>query len=913
MPSFATFRLDLVSEQLWKGEKPVPLRRKPMSILRFLVENPARLVTYDELLEKVWSGATVSESAIRTHFHELRQVLGEGVIETVIGRGYRFAAPVADEPHDEATPAAAEGARVVVGRETELAGLRAAYRKAREGERQLWFVTGEPGMGKTTLVEAFCDELPADTLVMRGVCVEQFTTPEPYLPVIDMLHQTRHSRHGERVAATLVKAAPTVLAQIPQLIPATKTDEVMRRAATANEARMVREMIDALEMLAAQQPVVVVFEDLQWSDIATIDLLGMLGQRRETARVMVIATSRRAEANTVSHPLNRVMRHLVARGSAGSLALEPIDNNDIRQLLDRRFGGHELPAALGAIIDRMTGGTPLFVVSALDHLVERGMIAERDGRWQLTTTLDEIVAHRVDSVMQLIDLQLDRLPPDEQRVLEAASVVGFEFSTGACAAALDRSIEAIDDICDDLARRGAFLRRDGAEEWPEGTLQPRYGFIHGLVLQACQERVSAARRQRWHRLIAERVEAAYGDRAGDVSQALALHFEHAMVLSKAIRYYVITAERAAHRFASNDAQRLFTHALALLHRTPETPERDETELKILGGMSPSVLRTMERVAPESPQFERMFTLARRIDNGPRSYIALSSLSVRNTILAEYGRAAAVCDEMDAIARETELDRFVLYYGRCARGVHELWLGNPRRTIELFTEIVDQPTKVMFTMLGPADGRVSLLTYIANGSWAIGLGDRAIHEAQRAVRYAREHGDPYSIGLALLTLSRLHLLRGESPELVRRAAEELLALPGAFVWHPAATILERGSRCHTAPLDVAEADELIRRFHGPVTRYPMSTTLHSLSLIDALRVSGHAGKAREIVDEMLAFVAAHRERIVESELVRIRGELQEPVDRAAAAASYREAIAIARELQLDELERRAAVRLAALDG
>src|SRR5689334_21291403 len=163
MLAFPPFRLDLDEERLWKGNKLLVLRRKPFAILRYLATNPRRLVTHEELLRHVWSGAVVSESAVRSHLHDLRQVLGEGVIETVIGRGYRFTAQLAVEDAAPSAPPvraiAPPPERVVVGRASELAMLHAALGRAATGHRQVCVVSGEPGIGKTTLVDAFVDEL----------------------------------------------------------------------------------------------------------------------------------------------------------------------------------------------------------------------------------------------------------------------------------------------------------------------------------------------------------------------------------------------------------------------------------------------------------------------------------------------------------------------------------------------------------------------------------------------------------------------------------------------------------------------------------------------------------------------------------------------------------------------------------
>src|SRR5688572_9701628 len=187
MLTFPPFRLDLDEERLWKGTKELAIRRKPFAILKYLASNPRRLVTHAELLEHVWEGNVVSESTVRTQLHDLRQLLGEGVIETVVGRGYRFVAALgSEEVAPIKLPRAALPKRMIVGRDADLARLRTAFDRASEGHRQVWFVSGDPGIGKTTLVDTFVDELEdRGVLIARGHCVEQFGTPEPYLAMIE--------------------------------------------------------------------------------------------------------------------------------------------------------------------------------------------------------------------------------------------------------------------------------------------------------------------------------------------------------------------------------------------------------------------------------------------------------------------------------------------------------------------------------------------------------------------------------------------------------------------------------------------------------------------------------------------------------------------------------------------------------
>jgi DNA-binding winged helix-turn-helix (wHTH) protein len=163
--AFPPFRLDLDEERLWKGNKLLVLRRKPFAILRYLATNPRRLVTHDELLKQVWAGAVVSESAVRSRLHELRQALGDGVIETVIGRGYRFTAGIAADA--AAIAAYREANARAVARHMWLFAMRAGTRlaglapdgAATRSEARAWIIEAlarcaEPASNATDFAEA---------------------------------------------------------------------------------------------------------------------------------------------------------------------------------------------------------------------------------------------------------------------------------------------------------------------------------------------------------------------------------------------------------------------------------------------------------------------------------------------------------------------------------------------------------------------------------------------------------------------------------------------------------------------------------------------------------------------------------------------------------------------------------------
>ena len=174
-------------------------------------------------------------------------------------------------------------------------------------------------------------------------------------------------------------------------------------------------------------------------------------------------------------------------------------------------------------------------------------------------------------------------------------------------------------------------------------------------------------------------------------------------------------------------------------------------------------------------------------------------------------------------------------------------------------------------------------------WLIGEPDQALAQARRAVATAQRMGDPYAIGHTFVTLARIHLFRRDPVDLIRAAAEAAVAVPDARVWHPQAALLVAWARSADQPLSVAAADELLREVRDRATRLPMGTTFVALPVIDLLRRAGYPDKAAALVDELLVFAHDHDERMVEPELIRLRGELLEPTDPVAAAAAYLEAL------------------------
>jgi DNA-binding winged helix-turn-helix (wHTH) protein len=316
--------LDLGDERLWCGTQAITLRPKAFALLRYLVEHAEQLLAKDTLLEAIWPETTVSEVVLAVCIRELRRALGDDpkaprFIETVHRRGYRFIGTIPIKPASQErrsadtarTTGPMQTSRVLlVGRDLELHHLHRCLDESLSSRRQFLFVTGEAGLGKTTLVDTFLEAINADgsLWIGHGQCLEHYGAGEAYMPVLEALGRLCRGADGQDIVALLAQHAPTWLVHLPGLLSPAGYAALQQQVFSATQGRMLREMAETLERLTARRPLVLVLEDLHWSDYATLDLLAALAKRREPARLLLVATYRPPDVLQRGHPL-RQMQH----------------------------------------------------------------------------------------------------------------------------------------------------------------------------------------------------------------------------------------------------------------------------------------------------------------------------------------------------------------------------------------------------------------------------------------------------------------------------------------------------------------------------------------------------------------------------------------------------------------------------
>ena len=267
--------------------------------------------------------------------------------------------------------------RHTVGRQAELDALRGALRAAGEGRGSLVCVTGEPGIGKTTLVEDFLAEaVGGGCTVARGRCSERLAGSDAYLPVLDALDSLRQGGRGAALAEVVKRAAPVWYAQI--VPPSGESDDSAQLLAEIKEAtqeRLKREFVACVQELSRSRPLVVFLDDLHWADVSTIDLLRYLAGEFSGSSVLVVATYRPSDMLLSKHAFLQVKPDLQARGLCRELALEFLHEAEIADYLALEFPGHRFPAGFPALIHARTEGSPLFMADLVRYLRDHGALA----------------------------------------------------------------------------------------------------------------------------------------------------------------------------------------------------------------------------------------------------------------------------------------------------------------------------------------------------------------------------------------------------------------------------------------------------------------------------------------------------------------------------------------------------------
>src|SRR5262249_36880055 len=514
--------------------------------------------------------------------------------------------------------------------------------------------------------------------------------------------------------------------------------------------RMLRELAVFLERITATTPLILVLEDLHWSDPSTAELLLMLGQSREPATLMILATYRPAEAAVHEHPPPRATQSLPPHRQCSEIALPYLGRANVEAYLARRFPTASFPSGLGALIHQQTDGNPLFVVAVVDQLRTRGFLVDTAPGWALTVPLETLQIEVPDDMRDMIQAQFRAMSLTDQALLEAAAVAGVEFSADEIAAGLVSEGDTVGASCERLVYAHRFLRVVGTAELPGDRVARRYSFIHALYQHVLYSGIPDERRGRLHRRIGEFLETTYGEARERIAARLAHHFQQSRDYTRAITYLSDGAGTAQRRLAPREAVASLEASLALLPHMKDGEERRRREIQLRLGLG-SALNLVYGYASDKvhDNYERTRELCEQAGDLSQLFEVLYALWYSQALRAEEGSTLGTAGRLVELAERLDGTEYRMR-AASALGCTALYGGDYRRAGETLGTFVDAcesgELKFAPTIYG-VEPVVAARTHYAFSLYFLGHPDGARSQCRKALSLAERGGLPFTLAAA----------------------------------------------------------------------------------------------------------------------------------------------------------------------
>ena len=810
-----------------------------------------------------------------------------------------------------------ESERHTVGRTSELAELDQGLRRALAGNSCLVCVAGEAGIGKTTLVEEFLDSLKGHRRVRiaKGQCSERLAGAEAFLPFLDMLTHLWDGGKDESMTQILREKAPWWFVQVA--VPSTDDPAnaaLLADVRNASQERVKRELVSFLQESTRDRALFVLFEDLHWADVSSIDLLAYLGARFDQLRLFFVTTYRPEEMRLGNHPFLQIKPDLVSRGLCKELSLSFLTRKDIEDYLELEYPEHHFPSALAQVIFERTEGSPLFMADLLRDLQDRDVISENEGSWSLTQSVDELNLELPASVKAMIEKKIQKLGKEDTRFMEAASVQGFEFDSAALSQVLATDEEQAEDQLQSLERDHRFIQFVKEAEFPDHTLTLRYRFVHVLYQNQLFLSLTRTKRARLSRAVAETIEAFYGKSRHEVAAELAALHKEARDFAKAANYCDLAAQHAASLFAYQEAIIQATHGLELLEKLPASEERDLLEASLQSDLGRSLV-AIKGWGDESvgKAYFRARELSQKLGTDRTNLSLADGLIIYFIVTVQIENTLEACDRVLEDHQEEEAEW--LFMAHVGKGMAEQFLAefessttSLRRGVEL-NEILPAQTELAFVNV------VYCLGHLAWNMWILGFSDQALRWSAQAAVEAEKSRDPFNLAHYLAFAAFLNQSRGDEERVIELSEKNYaLCEENAFEFNRTMAGMQRAwveAKQGEPASGVAKIQEGLKfwRAIGMRVFVPYWYALIADILGQMNRpVEGlaHLAEAFDLVEET-------DHRMWEAELHRLKGEmlLLQGAPEAEIEACYQQALKTARSQEAKSFELRAAMSLSRL--
>jgi hypothetical protein len=657
---------------------------------------------------------------------------------------------------DMVSPVPSSKARITVGRDTQRAQLVRTYARVKGGQSTITAVTGEPGIGKTSLVEDFLQELAARgerPTVARGRCSETLAGSEAYLPILEVLDSLLHRSTGPSFEAVIRTVAPTWYLQVAtRTAEESSAGELREVSPAASQERMKRELGHLLQEVSRPQPLVLFIDDLHWADVSTVDILNYLAGRFADMRVLVLVSYRPSDMALAKHPFLNIRNDLQSRGRFEEVLLQFLTAQDVERYLALQFPGHGFPPDFAASIHTKTEGSPLFMADLVRYLRDTGSIVEENGKWIVARSMSNAPRDLPESVRGMITRKIEQVDDRDRRLLLAASIHGNEFDSLTVAEATDMDPAEVEDRLDALERVHVFVKRGEELEFPDGKLTLKYQFVHVLYQNVLYASLQPTRRVTLSGNVVRALMTHYGAEAPSIAGRLALLFETARDFASSAKFFFVAAQRAVSLFGFREALALAERGLDGLKSLPDGPERQQVELglQMIRGLA---LRSVKGwAAPELEiTFGRARHLCQQLDNPPELFPVLWNLTFFYMIRGELAMVREQIVTLRAQAEQTGNDAYLMGVNHID-GVSLEFIGDlveSSRRLERARELHDPERHQLYTAMFGIDPGMVARAMSSRPLWSLGYPDRAVSRSHETIALGRSQRQPVTLVFALI--------------------------------------------------------------------------------------------------------------------------------------------------------------------
>ncbi|MGE0820624.1 MAG: adenylate/guanylate cyclase domain-containing protein [Candidatus Binatia bacterium] len=814
------------------------------------------------------------------------------------------------------------GLTPLVGRDEELALLRRRWTQASDGAGQVVLLSGEPGIGKSRLVQELKEQVNAEGATRIEFRCSPYYQNSALYPIIDHLQRLLHFQSTETPQTKLAKLTELLsryhfprAETLPLLaamfsLPPPEGAPPLSFSPQKQKQLTLAALVAWLLEEAERAVVCCTWEDLHWADPSTLEILTLFLDQAPTARVLTLLTFRPEFTPPWSN-----------RSHFSQLTLSRLDRHHIETMIERVTGGKPLPAEVVQQIVAKTDGVPLFVEELTKTVVESGLVREEDGRYvgaQGSAPIPPLAipATLHDSLMA----RLDRLNTAKE-IAQLGATLGREFSY--------ELLQAVSPV-EESSLQEAITKLVDTEVLYQRGLPPRarYIFKHALIQDTAYQSLLKSKRQQYHQRIAQVLEERFRETKETQPELLAHHYTEAGLAEQAIPYWQQAGQRASQRSANVEAISHLTRGLELLKTLPDTPERSQQELRLQIALGAVLMATRGYASPEARQaYARARDLCEQMENTPQLSPVLYGLFLVYLVAGEHKTAHGLAASMLRLAHRQQAPTLLLPAHR-AFGQASVFLGEPvvaREHLEQGIALYDPQKHNPHASGVTTDSGVVCRNYAGWALWLLGYPDQALKRMEEALTLARQLAHPHSLAHALAFAAMLHQHRqdGQAAQEQAEAGITLCTDQGFPFFLAMATILHGW-----ALAEQGQGEEGTAQIRQGVTGLratgaELNTTYYLALLAEMHERGGQAKEGLTVVGEALAIADKNEEHFYDAELYRLKGELllaQEGCRPQAEGcrekteeteACFLQAIGVAQKQQAKSLELRAVMSLVRL--